>query len=1212
MNNLITRISNLAILTGIVAASSFAATPQSPPGKSNEDFRMIRTEALKPVHHSRTQSGSGIMRTGTQYASIYTPDHRPTRLPGQGVDLYGSVLFSDGDLSRSLYKWPVTSTGSPQLAISGVQAQSAVIDNGLYYALMPGDGYYDGVSVKIYDLATGSMVNSWTGFDTSLMNWGIDKDPVTGDFYGVFYDEDGYSVQLATVRFDGAKPVRTRTIGTLNSNQAWYGFSIDSNGVMYGICGEIYSNAYLYRIDRNTAAMTKIGNTGYEPVYNTAACFDRTDNTLYWTVSTESIYDEPAYMTKVNTSTGAATSIYRLPGDERVGGLAIPRSSIAAGSPAACENVNVSFAGSSLTGTVTLTTPTLLKNGQAGTGSLSVKVKANDTDVASQQAGWGQNVTLNVTMAEPGKYNFCVYAENAEGEGDPVSLYGIFVGPDAPKAPASASLTYDNQTMTVTWTPVTESVNGGWIDVDNITYTVTRQPDNIEVASGLTATTFSQEYAEPDDGVQLYYEVVAVSGDMTSAPTETNKISLGSIVPPYTSDFAQTGLDGYTIIDANGDGKKWDIVTDNGDKVVKINYNTNLDMDDWLITPAIKLEAGKTYDFSVATKCNSQTYPERLEVKVGTEPTAAMMTETVIPATAVTTTSYKTLTGSIVPPATGKYYIGFHGISDADQYALFIREYTIGAGVAKALPMPVTDLSVTPAADYSLNATIAFSAPVKDIYDTNLTSLTKIEILRGEDLVKTFDNPAPGAALEFTDQVDLIGTYTYTVYVYNESGCSTPESKSAYIGAPIPATPTVVNAAYGSDLNSVTISWQAVTTDEDGNPINEAAVNYGIAAPDAEGDWVIVADGITGTNHTMTDICPAGDQMFTQYAVAAHTAAGWSMAKVAPSLPAGTPYSSVYETFADGKTHYIWSADASMGGRWSIMSVEGSTLFAPVDDDDYVIAMQGSNLDSSADLFSGLINLAELPQPALSVQVYNQSTSDNGANVNELIVSVKTLNSTEFIPILHKTIQELAPTRSWREVVVDLEQYAGQTVQVMFTVIVKQYQTTVLDDIRVYSQQTDLSAPADLTAVAEGQAVVLSWSMPESATVSPTGYRIYRDNVMIGESAETTYTDHSVVADTSYEYYVTAVYATGESAASNMITAGVFTGVNAPGTGHLSIAATAGCIVIDNAESLNVVIASADGKAVYRGKGTPHTCVRVAPGVYLVKAGEQNVKVMVK
>ena len=168
---------------------------------------------------------------------------------------------------------------------------------------------------------------------------------------------------------------RTETIGKLNSYSVWYGLAFDKEGQLWGISGETYDLAYLYKIDKTTGAMTKVGSTGFYPTANTDACFDLETNTLYWSVAAESGYYDAGFLTTVNLTTGKATKIYEYPNAEVVGGMVIPRNSTAAGAPGECSNVKALFENGNLTGNITLTTPSTTQDGKPGAGTLTINVK---------------------------------------------------------------------------------------------------------------------------------------------------------------------------------------------------------------------------------------------------------------------------------------------------------------------------------------------------------------------------------------------------------------------------------------------------------------------------------------------------------------------------------------------------------------------------------------------------------------------------------------------------------------------------------------------------------------------------------------------------------------------------------------------------------------------------------------------------------------------
>ncbi|MDZ4183190.1 MAG: C25 family cysteine peptidase, partial [Candidatus Cloacimonadaceae bacterium] len=69
--------------------------------------------------------------------------------------------------------------------------------------------------------------------------------------------------------------------------------------------------------------------------------------------------------------------------------------------------------------------------------------------------------------------------------------------------------------------------------------------------------------------------------------------------------------------------------------------------------------------------------------------------------------------------------------------------------------------------------------------------------------------------------------------------------------------------------------------------------------------------------------------------------------------------------------------------------------------------------------------------------------------------------------------------------------------------------------------------PQNLSAAPGNGFVNLAWQAPVSGT--PTGYKIFRNSSLLSTVTGLAYTDNSVVNETTYSYYLTAVYSGGES-----------------------------------------------------------------------------------
>lgn len=108
-----------------------------------------------------------------------------------------------------------------------------------------------------------------------------------------------------------------------------------------------------------------------------------------------------------------------------------------------------------------------------------------------------------------------------------------------------------------------------------------------------------------------------------------------------------------------------------------------------------------------------------------------------------------------------------------------------------------------------------------------MTDLTKAELSRNGKTIRIWENPAPGETFTYTDdQIFSAGTYTYSVICAGASGQGIETSASAFIGYPQPASPENVEMDIEPITGKITLTWDEVTTDFEGNPINPEAVKY--------------------------------------------------------------------------------------------------------------------------------------------------------------------------------------------------------------------------------------------------------------------------------------------------------------------------------------------------------------------------------------------------
>lgn len=145
----------------------------------------------------------------------------------------------------------------------------------------------------------------------------------------------------------------------------------------------------------------------------------------------------------------------------------------------------------------------------------------------------------------------------------------------------------------------------------------------------------------------------------------------------------------------------------------------------------------------------------------------------------------------------------------------------------------------------------------------------------------------------------------------------------------------------------------------------------------------------------------------------------------------------------------------------------------------------------------------------------------------------------------------------------------------------------------------------DITYIAAG-------STPQPLTL--TGYNIYRDDEKLNASpvSATEYVDATAEYMQSYVYRVTAVYDQGESLPSNEASVKNTTGISSISTNKITVTAKEGHIVVHGANGQIVEVFATDGACVAKVCAETTERVKVASGLYVVRAGNIIQKLVVR
>lgn len=982
---------------------------------------------------------------------------QPIVASGTLPTLIGTCFYSvNSGHNGQLMQIPINDTQEYSTILSGVSAEyCSVLRDNIYitttFSSFMGMTF---ISVKGYDLETEKQVYSYSPSSMEYVLEGSTYDPTTDRTYVIGFNAAGDGLQLATADYTATSATFTHIA---DFNHAVAALTCDAQGQLYALLYDEENSttvaSYLAKIDKETGAVDVIGDTGEISNFTTGGAIDPKTGVFYWPIVAA---DGSAWLTTVDLTTGAATRVNEIPDGMQFRGVHVMLPAAEAAAPAAVTDLALDFESGSLSGKVSFNVPATLFDGSAASGELSYTVMANGETVATGTTTYGSAVAAEVTLPAPGDYEFVVYTSNEAGRSPNVRIKD-YVGNGVPKSPVLKASYADGQ-LSLSWNAITESIDGGYIDAEAVTYTVKNITTGEVLAEGITATSWNAVVAEPDELTVMTYAVIAVNGGVESTPGQASVV-LGSIEPPYFNNFDTTAdWSTLTIINVNGDAKTWEKEENGG---AKCSFNTIIASDDWLVTPPLRLEANTAYFVSIDARGNSATSPETFEVCSGRACEAEAFTQTVIPVTEIRNDKFTTYTGYIITEEAGIYYLGIHAMSVRNMYALVVDNLSIEAGRPALAPSAVTDLEIAPAAYGARFAEITFNAPSTTVSGAELSEITKIEVARDGEVIDTKLNVTPGSEVKVADNVDDHGTYTYTVTAYNEHGAGEAVTKQAYIGVAIPAPVSKIDVDVNADGSQVTLSWPAVNRDMYDNPISPDQVTYNILNEELQ----IIAEGLTST--TWKYDYTGTTQEFVMFGVQPVTEGGRANAVQGTHLIAvGPAYPELNCSFVDGGNDGYVFYTRSDGGTWIKATDDGSNgtskfeTFQSYDGDNGFIAMEGKNEGDAATIISGVVSLKNAENPGVSFYTYVLTNEIDEPDENTITVGVAHPNSTDVTPVETIVVKDLGKP-GWRKATVRLDDYAGQDIQIALTAKTVNYVYTPVDNLKVGSLVAhDLTAHA--------------------------------------------------------------------------------------------------------------------------------------------------------
>lgn len=524
---------------------------------------------------------------------------------------------------------------------------------------------------------------------------------------------------------------------------------------------------------------------------------------------------------------------------------------------------------------------------------------------------------------------------------------------------------------------------------------------------------------------------------------------------------------GWVATDLNNDGKTWSVsysqVTIEGD------YFTTISLDDWLFTPAVTLQAGKTYvvEFQCTKGYSQNNANPTLEVKYGAGQTPASMTSTLLaPTVQDQYFAQDSQRFVITPTATGDVTFGFHATGE-DLGGIKLDNVVIKEATMPAAP----EISVAAPATYGDNKVqVTIKAPAKTVGGQPLAALSKIEVVRSGIPVKTLTEVTPGQTITFEDVCAYgSGNYQWKATAYDANGDAglTAESKVMFVGINVPAAPSNVKAVEDGNSGMVTLSWDPVTTDRDGVAMPSEFIDYQVIY---NGEYLVP----TGATSPYTfKACEPDEQAFASIVVSAKSTYGSGSTPVGTFI-VGKPYTAYHESFNEGMTghEFLPFTDVEKPAQLMIYDDDTMAMSLGIMDGDAdgthgCAAVISQYTGYSAGMNIGKFNVTDIENPVLAFYTHYFPVTE-GVNMKNVITveadcgqGYETLETYDMAS--HNGLE------GWQRVIVPLSKYKGKDVSIRLKGTIINTPYVLFDDINILNLKdknlavTSLVAPASVT-----------------------------------------------------------------------------------------------------------------------------------------------------
>lgn len=541
-------------------------------------------------------------------------------------------------------------------------------------------------AISVVDVNTGEytakreIVNSTT--EAPLILDEMTYDPKTNRIFGLHYDTSANKSYIYEI---DRKTLDIALVATIDK-VLFYTLAAD-NGSLYAV-RKGGMKSYLSKIDissinktTKTCEYSDLGNTNiYLGDYSQTMEFDKTTHRLWWMAQTS---DGNAYLVELNPQTGAQIKKEFIDNEMQLLGMGIPYQYVADGAPSYPRAFKATAdAKGALSAQLSWTTPSVSYLGAKLSALTGTKVYRNDQLVyTSTETTQGKSIAWTDRPSTDGYYIYKVVPYNAAGDGV-YKEFAAYVGEDLPGAPQNVTLTTHGGNAEITWAAPEKGQHGGYFDNASVKYNVVRMPDNKVVVEGTTSLR-ATDAVSVQKGYSYIVTAVNKKGVGASATSKTMSFGPEDSVPFTSPLTTQDDFDRWVTADKNNDGNTWTFY--------KPTQTTTYDRcdqnaDDWLYTPALKFEKGKTYQVRYTYSSANWVTPdkheqvmEQMKVWFCAEPIATGAAKLIKETGEFHTASNIFLYGkdNFQTETTGSARIAFQACSEANHGQIYLKDVSI-------------------------------------------------------------------------------------------------------------------------------------------------------------------------------------------------------------------------------------------------------------------------------------------------------------------------------------------------------------------------------------------------------------------------------------------------------------------------------------------------------------------------------------------------------